>query len=233
MAGSPILWWLDTRSGAVESVLEDENARGTAARFSPDGQWLSYVSPEEEGTFVYNLFDGRSAFYPNEVGMPAAWHPTEEQLVIPNLDVVVIHGDEGEEHETHTHDFETAVHLFLADPATGEREQISPSMPVDDGSPAWSPDGEWLVVGRKKPRTATGRQLWLMRADGSEQRALTDDLLVNYGPPAWSPDGRFLLFQRFDLEDPNAEPAIWLFDLETESMQPIVAEGMQPAWLNP
>ena len=230
ISGAASLWWLDSESGETLPVLEDELAHGSGARFSPDGQWLGYVAPEDDGVYVYHLEDGRFNFFPDEIGMPISWHPDSNQFVVGNLDVAIIHGEEGEAHETHTHDYETAVYLSVADPETGDINLISPSMVVDDGTPAWSPDGEWIAFGRKKPQTASGRQLWLMRPDGSDAHALTDDLLVNYGPPDWSPDGKVLLFQRFELNDPTAVPSIWLLEIATGSMREIAPNGMLPAW---
>jgi Tol biopolymer transport system component len=76
-----------------------------------------------------------------------------------------------------------------------------------------------------------GRQLWLMRADGSDAHALTNDADVHYGPFAWSPDGRYILLQRYDLAEPYARAAIGLLEVGTGIMREVAAPGMQPAWL--
>ncbi len=229
--GSPQLLWLDSKTGEAKLVLEDGNARGSMARFSPDGQWLSYFSPEENGVVIYNLQDGELQIVPDEIGAPLAWGPATNRFAVPNLDLVILHGDEGEDHLEHTHDYEAAVHLFAADGVGSELQNISGSLKVEDSVPAWSSDEEWIAFGRRFPGTDSARQLWLMRPDGSESRALTSDHSINYGPPRWSPDGRFLLFQRVVTDDPGADPAIWLLDLETGEERELVARGMQPAWL--
>ncbi len=229
--GSPRLLWLDSKTGETKLVLDESSARGSGVRFSQDGQWLSYFSPEEEGAVIYNFQDGETRIVADEIGAPLAWSPVTNQIVVPNLDLVILHGDEGEDHQQHTHDYESAVHLFMKDSVDSESHNISGSLKVEDSVPAWSPNEEWIAFGRRFSGTAAGRQLWLMRPDGSESRALTYDYSINYGPPKWSPDSRYLLFQRFDTDEPDSDPSIWLLDTETGQEKELVSSGMQPAWL--
>jgi TolB protein len=225
------LWWLDTVTGETVSVLDSNEARGMAARFSPDGEWLSYATPEDEGTHFYNLKDGRSHFVPKGIGVAVAWSPTSDQVVVPNLDLVIYHGDEGADHLEHTHDYQSAVHLFAMEVESGDLEPISEDLNVDDSVPSWSPGADWIAFGRRLAGPSTGRQLWLMRPDGSEAQALTEDFSVNHGPPFWSPDGRYLLFQRFSLDDPESKPGIWILDVDSGEATNLAASGMQPAWI--
>jgi Tol biopolymer transport system component len=76
-----------------------------------------------------------------------------------------------------------------------------------------------------------GKQIWLMRPDGSEAEPLTTQLTINFSRPYWSGDGRFLTFQGFDIEQPEIDPAIYLLDRETRQLQKIVPAGIQPRWL--
>ena len=58
--GSPRLYWLDAATGETLPLL-DEDTPGYGARFSPDGAWLSYVSPPDEGVVLYRLGRRRAA----------------------------------------------------------------------------------------------------------------------------------------------------------------------------
>lgn len=222
------LWWLDVQSGATVPVLAAEGEVAAAGRLSADGAWLSYVSEADEGVHLFRFADGRREFVSNEAGTPAVWSPVAPELVVPRFELVIAHGDEGEDHDSHSHDYLTAVHLFHMDLASGKSKSISGDLNVEDSVPAWSPDGDWLAFGRRLPRTDGPRQLWIMRKDGSEARVVAEEAGINFGPPQWTPDGKALVFQRFALDDPQGDPAVWLLDLESGASHELASAGMQP-----
>ena len=228
--GSPHLWWLDTETGDSITVLADEDEASSGAQFSADGQWISYVAHETEGIEVYNFVDGRRLNFSSGTGRPAIWEPGAASLLISDYDLVVFHGSDDEDHQSHSHDFVQAVHLFLTELDRPAQTEIGGDLPSDDASPAWSPDGEWLVMGRKVPRTTMGRQLWLMRPDGSEAREMTDAPEIHHGLPAWSGDGRYILFQRFPVLESEATAGIWLLDIESGEQMEIAEIGRLPIW---
>jgi TolB protein len=227
----PVLWWLDTQTGETVTVLEDAGEASASASLSPDGQWLAYASPRNERLVVYHFGDGRHFELPNTLGSTAVWHPDSTRFLINDQDLVILHGDEGEDHEQHTHEYQEAIHLFAVDVSTQERTTLNQAGNVDNGNAAWSPDGAWIAFGRKLIRTPTGRQLWLMRPDGSEARPLTDNLVIHHGPPHWSPDGRYLLFQQVNTSETDRRPTIWLMNIHSGERLQIVPSGTLPAWL--
>lgn len=60
---------------------------------------------------------------------------------------------------------------------------------------AWSPDGRQLVFGAT-PDPTSNMQLWLMNADGSNQRALLSEDFFFDSFPSFSPDGAQVVFTR-------------------------------------
>jgi len=109
-------------------------------------------------------------------------------------------------------DYDPWMDIWVADPATGAMKQLTTARGYDaEGS--YSPDGEWIVFSSNRHAydhqlsEAEQRQLemdpayfadlWIMRADGSDQRQLTD--VPGYdGGPFFFPDGSRIIWRRFN-----------------------------------
>lgn len=227
----PTIWWVDVTTGETTTVLSDPNEISSSAVVSPDGQWLSYFSLPTESIQFVHLATGKRFSVPSTIDSQTVWHPDRQEAIIRDINVVTYHTDEGDDHTTHDHDFSESLHLFKTDVQTQSRHLLDETGNADDGNAAWSPDGEWVAFGRKISRTNTGRQLWLMRGDGSEAHALTDDLQIQHGPSHWSENGRYLLYQKANLADADPQPTIWRYDLETNQAEQLTNSGWFPNWL--
>jgi Tol biopolymer transport system component len=220
MVSPPRLWLLDLATGESSPLFADDQQLAFDARWSVDGRWLSYLSPQLGGVGVIQLEDGRTAFYPTATGEPGIWHPQREELLMTEM-------LEGESI--------FQVHLFAIDSnQEGKRDLSSGEFAVEDNAPAWSPDGLWLAFRRKElagPRESLGKQLWRMRGDGSEAQPLTTDPEYDHGPPSWSSDGRYLLYHRFPLRGPDITISVWLLDIQTGEQFEIARPGQRPIWL--
>jgi TolB protein len=215
--GPPHLWWLDPATGETVPVFEDNQWLGYGTRWAPDSNWLSYVAPSSQGVQVYNVNDGRSFLIPSRMGALAVWSPRGDALLVTDIQ----QQPEG-----------FAVHLLHADPTNGKLTDLSgQNASVEDSSPAWSPDGGWIALTRKPAGASMGKQIWLMRPDGSEAHYLTNDTDIHSGLPEWSPDSRYLLYQRYPLKELGAQPGVWLLDIQTGKTQELVKPGNRPTWL--
>jgi Tol biopolymer transport system component len=216
----PRLWLLDRISGETGVIFSDSQQLAFEPRWSADGKWISYISPDPSGLGVIHLEDGRTALYPNAQGEPGVWNPLGAQLLTTNT---WLQGDE------------YVTHLLQVDVETNEVVDLSGEEAlVSDSGPEYSPDGAWIAFRRKiltGPQSTRGKQIWRMRADGSEAQPLTADEDVDYGNPVWSPDGRYLLTRRFPLTGPAITPSIWLIDTETGDVRQLLEPGDQPMWL--
>lgn len=230
-AGPPSLWWLDVASGNTLPVIAGDAVPAYGASFSPDGRRLGYVSPAQQSVILASLDGSAQHSVASRTGMPPVWNRDGEGVLVSDLHLVVIHAEEGDDHASHAHDFQSATLLFAVGPDGDERRLLSPELLVDDGMPAFSPDGAWILFGRRPANTANGRQLWLMRTDGSDARPLTSEPSVQHGSPAWSPDGNWILHQRYDNAQPGALPSVWLLEVATGEAVEVAAEGFMPSWI--
>lgn len=216
----PRLAILHVASGETAPVFSDSQKLGFEARWASDGQWITYLSPDFVGIGVYNLESGDERFYPTQTGEAAVWRPGHTQFVMNEQRI-----DGGR----------VSIHLFLVDPIADARVNLSgETAPVEDGAPVWSHDGEWLAF-RRNITDGTGatlsKQLWVMRADGSDARPLTNDGAADHGPPTWSPDGRYLLYHRFPLKGPEIVISVWMIDVATGEQWQVASPGQRPQWL--
>ena len=216
----PRLWLLDMASGETAQVLADGQRLGFEPRWSADASWLSYVAPDPGGVGAFQLETGAELFFPSTTGEGGVWHPQRPEFLMTEM------AQEDERYVTH---------LWLVNAETGARTDLSArhEFPVEDNQPSWSPDGAWIAFRRKEltgPRASLSKQLWLMRADGSDARPLTADPAFDHGPMAWSPDGRFVLFHKFPLRGEDITIAVWMMDVAGgEQWQ--IAPGQRPLWL--
>lgn len=121
-------------------------------------------------------------------------------------------------------------HVFVVD-ADGTVRQVSglePDRQVSAVRPLWSPDRTMIAFLPRAIGSGESPQLWLVDADGSNERAVFDA-----GESiSWSPDSHAILFQDSVLTtDTRGQPArIWVLNVKSgEAMQ--VAVGEVPAWL--
>ena len=219
--GRPRLWWWDVVQNKTLPVFSGEDIVGYNATLSADNRYLAYVSSSakanEQYLAVFDFETSQQKNLSNLMNTPAIWHPSEHRFLW--LDMVFY----GEVFGTH---------IFQFDVTTQQQTDVSNIELTEDGSPAWSADGELIFFGRKLPQLSDGQRLYSMRGDGTEIEPLTsENVQIHYGPPMPSADGKFLIFQRFDLSQPRSHPSIWVMETETRAVRQLVEKGQQPQWL--
>ncbi len=100
--------------------------------------------------------------------------------------------------------------------------------PERDIEPDWSPDGKQIafVSGRDAP---TDVQIYVMNADGSNQRPLLPFVAADHLSPRWSPDGKTVAF--YTNRDNNFE--VYVASATGDSVVNLsqnAADDMTPAW---
>jgi serine/threonine protein kinase len=103
----------------------------------------------------------------------------------------------------------------------------TPRQLTDEGwSASVSPDGSQIVFLKAAMFGETGGELWLMRADGSNQRRIisSSEDGTAYSSPVWSPDGHWIAYDKFRFGAYSNEAWIELFNLEHATRNVIITE---------
>ena len=109
--------------------------------------------------------------------------------------------------------------------------------PGYDGGPWWSPDGKKIVYRAWHPTDSAGladyrsllaqrmvrpsrMELFVMNADGSDQRQITSLGGANFGP-SWTPDGRRIIFSSNHKSPRSRNFELYLINLDGTGLEQI------------
>ena len=234
------VWVVPLEGGADPiPVGPEEHLTGTPG-WSPS-DWLTYYDTSLQAIALVDFAGSQEVspfnYLPSGLGVAGTWTPDGRYIVYPEIvfpqDLVgeigpVLEGVEGGPL--------FYSHLYRVEAISGLIEDISPGgeLMVEDVSPVFSPDGKWIAFARRyldPLRWTPGRQVWLMRADGTEAVPLTYDSTQLHTSLAWSPDSKRLVFMRRSASD-FSQPAeiVWL-DLGELQLISLVEGGFLPRWI--
>jgi hypothetical protein len=220
----PQVWLVALPDGAPQLVA-DPTHQTLAPRWSATGR-LAYYDSQRLAYILLDPVSRAELVFPNETGQDSSWQPQGQQFVA--TEVIPPAG------ENLTLNNIIPSHLRLFDLTTGASRDLSASRELEDATPAFSPDGAWIAFGRRYldlERFEPGRQIWLMRPDGSGAQALTREPRLTHFSFAWSPNGDQIAYVRFDQAQLTQPPEIWLLDVASRQSQRIAPGGFAPQWI--
>ena len=192
--------------------------------WSPDGTRLAWTEPvalggqgPREGREVHLCvadFASREARTVGEpVRMPLGpleWFPDSRTLLFSAFVAPMKRYTEGD-----TEWYAGQGQVCMLDVDNGELRTIT-NGEHDDGWAVLRPQGDLIAFERQ-------RYLWVMKADGTEQRPLTEGKCGQFQPPQWSPDGQAIAFLG---EDPHFGGGLWIAELESGRLSKVASRAI-------
>ena len=167
----------------------------SAVAISPDGKYLAYA--DRTGTYLRLMATGEvHPLLSNKTDVQfLGWYPDSTQLLA-----------------AWSSSQANKMGLWVLSILGGSPRQLS-----DEGwSASVSPDGSQIAFLKSTGFGETGQEIWLMRADGADQRKIISPSEAGsfLASPVWSPDGRWIAYDRFSFGPYNNEGWIELFSLQ-------------------
>jgi Tol biopolymer transport system component len=191
---------------------------------------LSFYDTNQKAFVLLDPRSGKGTSLPNQTGAPGSWDGSGKVYVTPEI----YFNQDGNPQTSQDLAPVATSHLLGYNVEDGTIQDLTQAEDLEDASPAFSPDGRLLAFARKYldlTHWTPGRQLWIMRADGTESRQLTNAPEYNHFDFAWNPTGSQLAFVRFDQTAPTNVPTIWLYDLDKNYETEIIPGGYSPHWM--
>ena len=188
------IWAMDADGSNVRRLTRHA-ARDVAASWSPDGRRIAFMSDRTGGFDVWAMdAGGMNAVRITETG--TSWFP----VFSPDGSRLAFHVGR----DVHT-----------MDAAGGPLTRLTTD-PANGMYPSWSPDGTRLAfMSWRNGRT----EIFVMNADGTDQRVLVSMPSGDAIDPRWSPEGSTIVFVHLPAGMQGQERAIWRVDADGTNLR--------------
>ena len=230
------VWLVDLPGGQDIHQLGDPTHNLRGVLWGPGGK-LAVYDATDQVTVVFGAGPSFNvlARLPNKLGESGAWSPDGKYLLFPEITFVPSPSPGTETpvpggqpaYYSHLKRFELGTDL-VSD-LSGQANGV-----IEDATPSYSPNGLWIAYGRRflDPNDWTlGRQIWIMRSDGSDAHQLTFSGDFNYSGFQWGADSKEFVYVRSDQTDPTRAPELGWVDLTTGQAHSLVVGGYAPLWM--
>jgi Tol biopolymer transport system component len=221
----PEVWVLLLGEGRAELA-------GALGHVTQRPQWsrsglLTFYDTDVQGFVFLDGATGASQALPNQTGEMGTWRSNGLEFVVPELKTSQLLTTDGLS-MLYSHLVKYNSGNQRTTDLTGEDNQ-------EDTSPVYSPDGTLLAFGRKyidPQRWTPGRQIWLMRPDGTDTRQLTNSPEdFKHSAFAWHPNGDKIAYVQFNQTALTDPAELWLINVDGSDPTRLVIGGYSPEWI--
>lgn len=234
--GEPRAHLLSLATGSDVTLGDSEN-QTRSPRWGPDGR-VSFYDAVRQALVIQDPTSGGVTYIPDLSGEIGTWSPDGQSIVFPEIylqdNTITLTGTLLVTDSASVNVAGFYSHLLRVAIATNTTQDLTGQGVVEDASPVYSGSGAWLAFGRKSLSDTgwtPGRQLWRMRAYGTQAQPLTDAPVYNHSAFAWSPDDRRLVYMRFNVIDPSEPVEVWIVNADGTGARRLVVGGYSPEWL--
>jgi len=215
MGGGWFLWRraVESRSSQVPATLRRLTTNASeiwiiASAISPDGKYLAYSDKTGAYLRLRSTDEVRPLLAKVSDITFLGWFPDSSQLLVSWTIPPA------------------RKSLWAVSILGGNARQIS-----DEGwSASVSPDGSRIVFLKGAGFGETGQEIWLMRANGADQRKLMSFPEGGFALPVWSPDERWIAYVKFKSGPNTYESWIELFNLEQGTKTVVLSDPHLETW---
>ena len=215
--GNLDIWVRTLGSNQTVPLTADHEGYDDFPVFSPDGQWIAFVSDRQGGgIFMMSALGGP----PRRVYSMPFIASQESPVWVPTIDFA----PDGK--HLLVSEILSLGGPWLVDIETGEARKVTkPSAVIDVplSQPTFSPQGRWVVMVAVGGAGTTVSTLWLLDLERGTSRPLTGGKDLDQHP-AFSPDGRRLFF----VSDRAGSFDLWYLDLDGVDFESLTDEAELP-----
>lgn len=200
--GDVDIYTMSPSGGGVKNLTKNSRIHDNDPAWSPDGSKIAFSSYRDgsEGIYAMNA-DGtgvnRIARYedPDFFVRELTWSPDGAKIAFTGT----TESDSGESND---------VYVASAD-GSGQTARLTDGAGATyNECPSWSPDGSKIAF---TSSTGGNYEVFVMDADGTDERNLTDSADASEYRAAWSPDGRRMAYA---VLDPAGKADLWVMNAD-------------------